>query len=149
VRKLREDAAETHYIASGRVLEQAREKTAACIKALEEYVKWRQEEEERRYRAIMNTEMEMKEMDDFKAGLNALRNRDTVLAEEVAAARKAEEDALAARELARENLRRARKDTEKISEHKKIWLVEESREAERLEELEMEEFSKKKSDEAK
>jgi type III secretion protein O len=147
VRKLREDAAETEYAAARAALLEASEKSAARAKALEDYILWRQEEEERRYQSIMRKDMSRKDLDEFKAGLGELRDRESSLAEELALAQKAEEDALKAQEQALEKLRRARKETEKISAHKEIWLAEEAREAERREDLEMEEFSKKKQEE--
>jgi type III secretion protein O len=147
VRKLREDAAETEYAAACAALLEAEKKSAACAKALEDYISWRQEEEERRYQEIMRKEMGCKDLDEFKAGLGRLREKESSLAEELALAQKAEEDAGEAREREREKLRRARKETEKISAHKEIWLAGEAREAERREDLEMEEFSKKKQEE--
>lgn len=144
VRQLREDAASSECSARERALIAARQETVERQRAFDEYLVWRKEEEERRYLEILGQEMSLKELDEFKAGLAALRDKDAVLLEAVTLARKAEEEAEKARDAAAEALKRARKDKEKISAHKDIWQAQEAKEKERLEDLEMEEFSGKK-----
>jgi hypothetical protein len=80
-------------------------------------------------------------MDGFKAGVAALREKDAVLMEAVEQARMAEEEAARLKDEAAEKLKQSRKDREKIDTHREIWLSGEAREAERREDLEMEEFS--------
>ena len=76
----------------------------------------------------------------FKAGLGALADGELKLEESIAQAlenvKKRQEDVRKAREAARQ----AQHETAKIVTHRDIWLVEAKREAERLEDLEMEEF---------
>jgi len=72
-----------------------------------------------------------------------LREKDNVLLEAVEEARKAEEEAAGRRDEAAEALKQRRKDKEKIDSHREIWVIGEAREAERREDLEMEEFAKK------
>jgi type III secretion protein O len=146
VRQIREDAAAAEYTAREQALLAAKKETAARQQALEEYIVWRKEEEERRYAAILNRQMDLNDLDTFKAGLAALRDKDNILLEAVALARKAEEEAGTARETAFAALKQARKDKEKLSTHREIWQVEENREVQRLEDLEMEEFSGKKAE---
>ena len=141
VRQLREEAAATEYSASEKALLAAREETLARRKALEDYLVWRTEEEDRRYQEILGKEMTRREMDVFKTGIAALREKDAILIEAVEEARKAEEEAARRRDEAVETLRQCRKDKEKIGIHQDVWLLEEAREAERREDLEMEEFS--------
>jgi len=119
----------------------ARQETLARQKALEDYLVWREKEEDRRYREILGKELSHLELDAFKAGVAALREKDHVLMEAVDEARKAEEDAAKSRDKAAETLKQCRKDKEKIGEHRKIWQAGEARETERREDLEMEEFT--------
>ena len=141
VRQLREEAAATDYSAREKALAAARQETLARRKALEDYLVWRKNEEERRYLEILGKELAGKDLDTFKSGLADLREKDNVLMEAVEEALKAEEEAARRRDEAAETLKRRRKDKEKIDEHRKILRVGEAREAERREDLEMEEFT--------
>jgi hypothetical protein len=85
--------------------------------------------------------MSRREMDAFKSGVAALREKDNVLMEAVEAARKIEEEAARRRDEAAEALQRRRKETAKIDAHREIWRTGEAKEAERRDDLEMEEFS--------
>ena len=118
----------------------AQEAVERCRGELERYKVWRQEEVERRYDAIMGKGLSLKELDVFKAGLGALADGELKLEEAIAQAlenvKKRQEDVRKAREAARQ----AQHETAKIVTHRDIWLVEAKREAERLEDLEMEEF---------
>ena len=147
VRTLREEAAAAEYSAREKAFLAARQETLARRKALEDYLIWRKEEEDRRYREILGQELSRKEMDEFKAGVTALRERDNVLMEAVEEARKAEEEAAKLKDEATKSLKQRRKDKEKIDAHWEIWRTGEAREAERREDLEMEEFSAAKSPE--
>lgn len=140
VREYREDAAKNALSAAERAVVEAQEAVERCRRELERYKVWRQEEVERRYDAIMGKGLSLKELDVFKAGLGALADGELKLEEAIAKAledvKKRQEDARKAREAARQ----AQHETAKIAAHRDIWLVEAKREAERLEDLEMEEF---------
>ena len=141
VRQKREEGALAEYAARERALTAAREETRARRKALEDYLVWRKEEEDRRYQEVLGKEMPRQMMDEFKAGIAALRERDNVLMEALEEARQAEEEAARKKDEAAEALKQCRKDKEKISAHQEIWKAGEAREAERREDLEMEEFT--------
>jgi hypothetical protein len=141
VRQLREEVAATEYSAREKALLAARQETLARRKALEDYLIWRKAEEDRRYQGILGKEMPRREMDEFKAGIAALREKDNILMAALEEARKAEEEAARHRDEAAEKLKQCRKDKEKIDTHREIWKVGEAREAERREDLEMEEFT--------
>ena len=140
VREYREDAAKNALSAAERAVVEAQEAVERCRGELERYKVWRQEEVERRYDAIMGKGLSLKELDVFKAGLGALADGELKLEEAIAQAlenvKKRQEDVRKAREAARQ----AQHETAKIVTHRDIWLVEAKREAERLEDLEMEEF---------
>ena len=147
IRQLREEAAATECSAREKALLTARQETLARRKALENYLAWRVQEEDRRYQDILDKELPFKELEDFKAGVAALRDRDNVLLAALEEARVLEKEAEERRDAAVETLKRARKDKEKINESEKIWQDRETREAERREDLEMEEFTDAKSQE--
>lgn len=140
VREYREDAAKNALSAAERAVVEAQEAVERCREELERYKVWRQEEVERRYDAIMGKGLSLKELDVFKVGLGALADGELKLEESIAQAlenvKKRQEDVRKARESARQ----AQHETAKIVTHRDIWLVEAKREAERLEDLEMEEF---------
>ena len=141
VRQLREESAATEYAAREKIVLAARQETQARRKTLKEYVAWREEEEDRRYREILGQELSRKEMDAFKAGVANLQEKENVLTEAVEEALKAEEEAARYRDESAQILKLCRKDTRKIDEHWEIWRVGEARELDRLENLEMEEFT--------
>ena len=140
VRHFREEGAKNEVRAAERRLAEAREEVRKKEEELERYRIWRPEEENRRYDAIMGKGLSLKELDVFKAGLGALADGELKLEEAIAQAlenvKKRQEDVRKAREAARQ----AQHETAKIVTHRDIWLVEAKREAERLEDLEMEEF---------
>ena len=133
VREYREDAAKNALSAAERAVVEAQEAVERCREELERYKVWRQEEVERRYDAIMGKGLSLKELDVFKAGLGALADGELKLEESIA-------QALENVKKRQEAARQAQHETAKIVTHRDIWLVEAKREAERLEDLEMEEF---------
>ena len=141
VRQLREEAATTEYALREKTFLAARQAMLAHRRALEDYLAWRKEEEDRRYREIVGMELSRKEMDLFKAGVAALREKDNALMEAAEEALKAEKEAALHRDEAAETLKRCRKDKQKIDEHREIWRVGAAREAERREALETAEFT--------
>lgn len=107
---------------------------------LERYRVWRPEEENRRYDAILGEAMSLDDVAEFRASLGALaegeQEREQAVAEaEKNVARKEQEV-----NTAREAVAAARKEAAKIEAHRDIWLTEAKKEAERQEDLEMEEF---------
>lgn len=141
IRRLREDAAVMECAAREKALLAARQETLARRKILEDYLVWRKKEEDRRYQEILGKEMSRQDLDVFKSGVAALREKDNALLEAVEEACRAEEEAARRRDDAAKTLKLRRKDKEKIDVHREIWRVGEAREAERREDLEMEEFT--------
>ena len=139
VRRFREDAAKNEVRATERRLAEAREEVRKKEEELERYRAWRPEEENR-YDAIMGQSMNLEDVAEFRASLGALaegeqqRVQAVTEAEKIAAQK--ERDVAAAREAVAE----ARREAAKIEAHRDIWLAEAKKEAERQEDLEMEEF---------
>ena len=140
VRHFREEGAKNEVRAAERRLAEAREEVRKKEEELERYRIWRREEENRRYDAIMGETMSLEEVAGFRASLGALAEGEQERILAVTEAEKAfgqkEREVAAAREAVAE----ARREAAKIEAHRDIWLAEAKREAERQEDLELEEF---------
>ena len=140
VRHFREEGAKNEVRAAERRLAEAREEVRKKEEELERYRIWRPEEENRRYDAIMGETMSLEEVAGFRASLGALaegeQERILAVTEAEKAVGQKEREVAAAREAVAE----ARMEAAKIEAHRDIWLAEAKREAERQEDLELEEF---------
>ena len=140
VRHFREAGAKNEGRAAERRLAEAREEVRKKEEELERYRIWRPEEENRRYDAIMGETMSLEEVAGFRASLGALaegeQERILAVTEAEKAVGQKEREVAAAREAVAE----ARREAAKIEAHRDIWLAEAKREAERQEDLELEEF---------
>ena len=140
VRHFREDAAQNALRRAEQAVRDAENLIVQRQGELEEYRRWRVDEEERRYNEIIGQEMIMAEIDKFRAGLASLANEEQGKILAVDQARTELEKCQAAVAQAREAVRTAQKETAKIVAHKDIWKVVAKKEAERQEDLETEEF---------
>ena len=122
VRHFREEGAKNEVRAAERRLAEAREEVRKKEEELERYRIWRPEEENRRYDAIMGETMSLEEVAGFRASLGALaegeQERILAVTEAEKAVGQKEREVAAAREA----------------------VAEAKREAERQEDLELEEF---------
>lgn len=140
VRHYREESAKRRVRNAESALREAEENIERKRKELEEYRCWRIEEEDRRYEAIMNVPMSLDKLDAFKAGLSRLAAGETDREQAVLDAKKQAETRRSELEKAREDAKTASKNTSKIQAHKDIWKEDAKKEAERKEDLELEEF---------
>jgi type III secretion protein O len=140
VRHFREENAKREVRYAELAVREAEEEVLRCRKALEDFHAWRLEEEERRYDAIMNKPMSIRQIDIFKAGLAQLAAEEALKEEDIRKAEQKAAEAQKALETARENARKAMKNTAKITAHKDIWSEEAKKEAEHMADLELEEF---------
>ena len=140
VRHFREEGAKREVRYAELAVREAEEEVTRRRQALEDFQRWRLEEEERRYDAIMNKPMSIRDIDSFKAGLARLAAEETLKEEDVRHAEQQVQKALQALAEARENARKAMKNTAKITAHKDIWTEEAKKEAEHRADLELEEF---------
>lgn len=134
VRHYREDAARNALRLEERRLVQAREEAERRRIELERYRTWRQEEEERRYAAIMGATLSLEEVADFRAALGALATGEQ---ERLQAVGQAEEQVRQQEQA----VALARREAAKIEKHRDIWQENAKREQEHLEDLELEEFA--------
>lgn len=140
VRQYREEGAKRQVRSAELALREAEDAVEARKKELEAYRIRRREEEDRRYEAIMNIPMSLEDLDAFKAGLARLAAGETRHEHAVADAEREVEKRRADIEKAREAARKASRNTSKIQAHKDIWKEDAKKEAERQEDLELEEF---------
>lgn len=140
VRHFREEGAKNEVRAAERRLVEAREEVKKKKEELERYRAWRPEEENRRYDAIMGEAMSLEDMAKFRAALGALAEEEQERARAVDEAEKAAARKEREVSAAREAVAVARKEAAKIEAHRDIWLAEAKKEAERQEDLELEEF---------
>ncbi|MBR6625960.1 MAG: type III secretion protein [Mailhella sp.] len=140
VRHFREESAKREVRYAELAVREAEEEVLSRRKALEDFHAWRLEEEERRYDAIMNKPMSIRQIDIFKAGLAKLAAEEALKEEDIRKAEQKVEEAKKALDTARENAKKAMKNTAKITAHKDIWAEEAKKEAEHMADLELEEF---------
>lgn len=140
--KLREDAASSKLRGAEYRLEEAVENEKKLQQALVEYRQWRLEEEDRRYRGIVGLDMNRAEMEDFRADLGLLKVREAEYEKEIIEAGRL----ITVREKEVEEARKAYmatlQETRKIETHRELWLEDWKKEQNRLEDIEMEEFTK-------
>lgn len=110
-----------------------------------QFLEWLPKEEERRYQAIMETEMSLDDVEEFKSGLLAIRARETRYLDAILKAKHQVKQCETAVKLAKAHLLEAQKGTMKIETHKEKWLEIVKLDALRAEELEMEDFTPRKS----
>lgn len=140
VRHFRESGARSALMAAEGTLREAQQAEDECRAELGRYRQWRPTEEERRYDAIMGTAMGMDDLDRFKGGLAVLAHGELQREQSVHDAGRRVEECRKAVAAAREAVARARREVAKIAAHKDIWNEEMRREAERLADIELEEF---------
>jgi type III secretion protein O len=107
---------------------------------LEDYRLYRQKETERRWSELLGRTKSLADLDDFRAGLADLAQRELDLEMELEQEEKkvAEKTELLAQ--AKAALLACVKARDKLESHKDLYLAEANKESQRLEDLEMEEF---------
>ena len=140
VRQYREESAKRQVRIAETSLREAEELVEKKKKELEEYRIWRRAEEDRRYEAIMNVPLSLERLDAFKAGLACLAAEENEKEQAALQAEKEVEHRQSILKKAKDDAKTASKNTSKIQAHKDIWKEDAKKEAERKEDLELEEF---------
>ena len=141
IKNIREQSAETEVCKCKNRVEAAKEEVKKKQQEFEEYVDWRGKEEQRLYDNIINAEIRQNDLDNLKQKIALLREKDVTLEQAVAEARKKVEQEEQALEQAREEHAKAMQAVQKFEEFTKVQDAEAKKEAERIEDLEMEEFT--------
>ena len=140
VRNLRQDKAMGNLTKAESRLAEARRHLRECRKKHEDYLVWLAEEEERRYDSIMEKDMTLLDVDEFKQGLCTIRGMEAGYLERILRAEKGVADCEEDVRQAKAALLEAQRATMKIDAHKERWMELARKEEERLEEVEMEDF---------
>ena len=141
IKNIREKSAKDEVHRCRNHLEETRQEAERCEQELMEYLNWRGKEEQRLYDNIINTEVKQKELDGLKHKVALLREKDVLLEQAVGEAKQKIKEAEEKLDQAREVHMKAIQAVEKFEELTKVQDEEAKKEAERLEELEMEEFT--------
>ncbi len=141
IKHIREQSAEREVRKCQSQLEKAQQEVKNRQTAFEEYVEWRVQEEKRLYDNIINAEIHQNDLDKLKQEVAILREKDVTLEQAIAEAEKEVEVAKLALLEAQQQHAKAMQAVEKFEEFTKIQDEEAKKEAERLEDLEMEEFT--------
>ncbi|WP_419536900.1 type III secretion system stalk subunit SctO [Endozoicomonas sp.] len=117
---------------------------------LQDYIAWRSQEEQRLYDNIMNTSIQQQDLDRLKQKVAMLREKDASMEQAISEAEQrvveAEQKVVEAEQIleaAKQKHYKAKLAVEKFEEFCKVQDEEAEKEAKRLEDLEMEEFTVK------
>ncbi|WP_299732809.1 YscO family type III secretion system apparatus protein [uncultured Endozoicomonas sp.] len=143
VKKIREESAEREVRRCEDTLEQRKKEVADRKRELAEYIDWRCKEEQQLYDNIMNTSVVQNDLDKLKQKVAIMREKDVAMEEAISEAEKQVVSAEEALESAKEKHVQAKLAVEKFEEFCKVQDEEAAKEALRLEDLEMEEFTGK------
>ncbi len=140
VRQYREDAALRKVTRAQDDVKTAQEGVEKADAALEHAKVFQREETDRRYAKLIGTVTKLEGLQEFNHGLARLEDVVLEKKREAENARDVVEKAKVALKKAAADAEIARKNTAKMEEHKSRWSEESKKEAERLEDLEFEEF---------
>lgn len=140
-RKIKEDSAARVARAAGFAVTEAKDRLEEAKLEYERYRLWRPQEEEKRFVEIRTRVLPQTDLDDYRAGIEALRQKELELEDAIETAKQAVLKAEEAEREAKRLLVVAARDKEKIAEHRKRWLREELKRQAEAEEKEMEDFT--------
>ncbi|MET4695261.1 type III secretion system stalk subunit SctO [Endozoicomonas lisbonensis] len=141
VKQIREKSAHDEVQKRKYHLEETHRAVERAKQEFHEYVEWRGKEEQRLYDNIINMEVKQSDLDLLKQKVGLLREKDVLLEQAIAEAKKKVVDAEAALEEAREEHAKAIQAVKKFEEFTAALDEDAAKEAARLEDLEMEEFT--------
>jgi type III secretion protein O len=145
VRNLRRDTAEKNLKQAQRLVEEAKENIAKAEKTLEDYKIFMDKESERLYKKIMLQKVKKGSVDDLYYAIKILKSKLLTHEQNVETAKENLVKAEKNLEEKREQLQLATKNVEKIKTHKEEWMREMTKEEELIQDKELEEFAKSKS----
>ena len=146
IRQRREDAAgaalvvaRTEERAAAKTLEERREELA-------EYERTKEERRDRVYDAVMGRPCSMDDLDKAREGVARIDEEGVLKADNVVRAEGVLQEKEEASAAAQSALNLAIKNRMKIEEHRSAWIEEDRKEQERLEDIELEDFTGRKQD---
>ncbi len=145
IRTMREDRASADLAAARQKVHQAEQILEERKAELQEFEATKEERRDRIYAAVMGQSLTREELDKALEGVARIDEEGVLKTDNVTMAaaelKTKEEEA----EKAREGFVKASKERMKITEHKAMWLVEEAKEQEHRQEVELEDFTGKKN----
>lgn len=142
VRQHREEQASEAVTKARRALRDAEAAHLQAQTALADYTVWRVMEERRRMDGLMQRVLKLGEISDARAEIALLREREFEFVDRVKQAEAAVAKAEDHLQTCRSKHTLAVRELEKLLEHKMSWQREEALEMERVEETELEDFSR-------
>ena len=144
VRHLREQMASDNVVKAKVKVLDAQKEVEKAEKELKEYIEWEKKEEERLFKQVIKKKVKRMNITELRQEVARIRNKiadyEKAVEDAKEALRKREEELVAARAYHFEML----KNVEKLEDHKSNWVKEESKEQERLADIELEEVAKAK-----
>ena len=141
IKKIREKSAHEEVKRLQYKVEQAVITLQKKEKALEDHISWRKKEEQRLYDEVMETQVKERELDHIKQRVVQMRGKDSELQEDIQNAKNHLDECKEHLEQAKQVHRDAMQTVEKFEEFTKVLDEEAAKEAARIEELELEEFT--------
>ena len=146
LRSHRVDEAQRNRMLAQKKVEQAQNAIKKKIQEIEDYKDWKEEETVRRYDSVMFKELSNEAFEKFKQDLANLNIGELKLQDELRVLKNEEETLKIELDKAKNAVKQATADLNKLEEHKKIWLEIQRLENERKEESELEDFHTKKNE---
>ena len=141
IRAMREDRAARLVARERQALAAARSETGRREQIHADFVHHRPEEEEVLFRRVARRSVRMLDLDEFRAGIEALQARETELAHDVEHAKLEEAEAQARSEQAEADHRRRLAELDRLDQHKETWQEEQALEMMMREERELEDHT--------
>jgi type III secretion protein O len=141
VKGAREQTAMRHLRAARAAVARAQQELDAKREECARYRAWRPQRERELYDEIQNQVVSLADLEELKAKIVQLREREQGLMEEVGELERALEAAVQAQHEAHAAWQAAQREVEKVEELLADWRVREQRQGERQAELELEEFT--------
>jgi hypothetical protein len=141
IRAMREDRAARLVARERQALAAARSETGRREGILDNFVRRRPEEEEVLFRRVARRSVRMLDVDEFRAGIEALQARETELVHDVENARREQEEAQERSEQAEADHRRRLAELDRLNQHKEGWQEEQAFEMMMREERELEDHT--------
>lgn len=107
---------------------------------LTEYITWRIEKENELYDSIINMNVSVNELNSLRESIAILKEKDLIIQKKILDAEEQKKKSEKEVENAKILYSKAVKDTKKIAEHKKIWIAEMQKNAEKAAEAELEDL---------
>ena len=141
MREHREEKASKAVTLARRIVREAEDNLSSRKKAFDDYKAWRLVEEERLIQSIMRKPVKLGDITDLRLEISTMHERELDYQDQVT---KAEGELDRARQelaQAQKAYREATQNLQKLLEHRELWQREQSFEAERLADLELEDFT--------